>query len=783
MAGLSGAISGINSNLDTNSIIDALLTFEKQNVLLLQYDQTVKTNQMATYQAINTKMLAFQTQAGLLSRASTFSATKVSVTGEEYLTAIAGDNAALGNYSLRVAALAQNHQIASQGYSEQEAASLGTGTISIAVGDGSTKTINIDSANSSLDGIRRAINNAKVGVTATIVNDGSKSNNFRLMLSADKTGEKNKITFSANLTGTKDLNFSSSSFDQVEKQSFSSLATSNPTLGTTSSYTGSQNKVYTFTVGGNGSQTVGSGDITLNWSDGTNSGSILVSSADTEVELNGAGSDGLKLNFSAGQLVAGDTFRVQTFAPLLQKAPDSKITMGSTDGGGSPITINSESNVIKDVIGGITLNLTKVSEDTAVNIVVDRDTSSIEDSINTFITKFNDVLGSIDEQFKYDPEAEEDSGILFGDRTLMMLQDSMRGKITSRIAGLDSEYNMLASVGIRIGTTGKLSVVDRGKLTAAIENNIEDVQKLFAASGDSSSGKVSFVAMGDKTKTSADGYTVNIAQAAAKGYLRGAVVVNPATTPIVINSSNKNLAFRVDGVISDTITLTEKSYATWDELTAEIQQKINADKKIGKMGVEVSSFDNGSDGYLTMTSGSYGKKSIIELQTSTGNSAAAILGLAGGQNFAGIDVSGTINGEKATGNGQVLTGNDGNNNTAGLKLLIELSQSDVRAESEATIKVFRGVASLAQDFADSISKSVDGTIARRTKALENQVKDIEERVTDLNARMELKRQRLTEKFQEMESLIGQLNQQSSYLSTQLDQISQNFSQIVANNRK
>lgn len=783
MAGLSGAISGISSNLDTNAIIDALLTFEKQNVLLLQYDQTVRTNQMSTYQAINTKMLAFQTQAGLLARSATFSATSLSVSGEDYLTAVASDDAALGSYSLRVAALAQNHQIASQGFSEQDAASLGVGSISISVGDGSTKTITIDSANSSLEGIKRAINNAKVGVTATVVNDGSSSNNYRLMLSADKTGEKNKIAFSANLTGDKALNFSTSSFDQVEKKSFSATATSNPTLGTTAAYAGSQNKVYTFTVGGNGAQTVGSGDITLDWTDGTNSGSIIVSSADTEVELNGTGSDGLKLNFSAGQLVAGDTFRVQTFAPLLQKAQDSSITMGSTDGGGSPITINSESNTLKDVIGGVTLNLKKISEDTAVNITVARDTSAIEDSINSFITKFNDVLGSIDEQFKYEPDTQKETGILFGDRTLMMLQDSMRSKVTSRVTGLDSEYNMLAAIGIRIGTTGKLAVVDRGKLQAAIENNIEDVQKLFAASGNSSNGKVSFVAMTDKTKTSESGYAVNVTQAAARGYLRGTNVANPANTPIVITAANKNLAFRVDGVLSDTITLTEKSYASWDELVTEIQQKINADKKVGKMGVEVSSFDNGENGYITLTSGSYGKKSLIELQNSTGSSATIVLGLATGQAFEGIDVAGTLNGEKATGQGRVLTGNAGNSTTDGLKLLVELTQGDVRAESEATIKVSRGIASLAQDFADSISKSVDGTIARRTKALESQIKDIEDRVTDLNQRMELKRQRLSDKFQEMESLIGQLNQQSSYLATQLDQISQNFSQIVANNRR
>ena len=111
---------------------------------------------------------------------------------------------------------------------------------------------------------------------------------------------------------------------------------------------------------------------------------------------------------------------------------------------------------------------------------------------------------------------------------------------------------------------------------------------------------------------------------------------------------------------------------------------------------------------------------------------------------------------------------------------MELTERDVSSEVDAVVKVSRGIASLAQDFSDSITKSVDGTLARRTKALESQIKDIESRVTDMNQRMEIKRQRLLEKFQDMESLIGQLNQESTYLAAQLNQISQNFSQIAAN---
>lgn len=783
MAGLSGSIQGLNSNLDTTSIIDALLTFDKQNVTLLEYDQALKTNQISTYQAINTRLLAFQTQAAALGRAAAFSATKIDVSNEDYLLAVGGENAGIGSYSLAVTALAQNHQIASQGFSEAEAANLGTGTITITVGDGSARTITIDSTNNSLDGIRRAINDAKIGVTATVINDGSSSNAYRLMLSADKTGAKNKIVVNTSLSGTKTPNFTTSSFDQVEKLSFTGAATSTPRLGTTAAYSGNQNKTYTFTVAGNGTQTVGTGDITINWSDGTNSGSIIVSQADTEVELTGTGSDGLKLQFGAGTLVAGDTFRVQTFAPLLQRAQDAEITLGSSDGGGSPITVTSETNTVKDLIAGVTLNLKKISGDDKINITVARDTDGIIDAVDSFITKFNDVIGAIDQQFEFDPKATDKTGVLFGDGTLRMLQNSLRGKVTSRVSGLESRYNMLAAIGIRLGTTGKLAVVDRTKLETAITENIDDVRKLFAASGTSSNDKISFLAMGSKTKATDTGYDVEITQVAKKGYLRGAAIADPATTPLTIMSANKNLQLRVDGMVSENIALTEKTYATADELVNELQQKINADKKIGKMGIEVSYFENGANGYLILTSGTYGKSSKVDIMTGTGNSAYTALGLAAGQSFAGQDVSGKINGEDATGAGQILTGKEGNATTEGLKLLVNMETADLLGSAEAKVKLFRGVGSVMQDFADSIAKSGDGTLARRTKALENQIDDIKERITDMNERMELKRQRLLEKFLAMEETLGQLNSQSSYLAAQLNQIGQNFSQIASNNSK
>lgn len=774
MAGLAGSITGIASNLDTTSIVDALLTYDKQNITLRQYEQTVKTNQIATYQALNTRLLAFQTQAALLSRGDTYDATKVTVSNEEYATAAVGSSSATGTYSLNITALAQNHQIASQGFSEAEMTRVGSGSITIAVGDSSAKTITIESGSGTLEGIKNAINAAKAGVKASIINDGSSSNPYRLVLTADKTGAKNKISITTNLTGTKVPDFSSTSFDQVEELTVNANTTSSVALGTTASYSGSKNKTYTFTVAGNGTQTVGSGDITLNWTDGTNSGAIIVSSADTEVELSGTGSDGLKLSFGAGTLTAGDTLQVQAFAPLLQQAQDAAVSMGSEDGGGSPIIVKSETNFVKDLIPGVTLNLKKVTSGTPITISAERDVAGIREKIDAFISNFNSVMDSLDEQFRYDAESASNTGILFGDRTLMMVQSSLRRQVSSKVEGLSSSYTMLADIGIRIGSTGKLSVIDSSKLETAIRENSDEVQKLLGSSGTSSDSRVSFVSLTEKTKTTATGYDVDITQVAKKGYLRGSSLTSPATSPIVIDATNKNVAFTVDGVSSGLITLTEKSYSSWSDLVEELQEKINADSKIGSLGVEVSYFDNGASGYLVLTSGTYGKGSKVSIQAGTVNSGYATLGLAAGQVFSGQDVAGTINGEQATGSGQFLTGNTGNANTAGLKLRVELTEADMQSGAEASITVTQGVAGRVADFTESLTKTTNGTFASRTKALQKQIEAIEGEVADMNERMEKKRERLLLRFQEMEDMISEMNSVSSYLTSTLASISSTF---------
>ena len=65
--------------------------------------------------------------------------------------------------------------------------------------------------------------------------------------------------------------------------------------------------------------------------------------------------------------------------------------MGSTSGGGSPITVTSGPISSTNLIPGVTLNLKKVTTTSPIIINVDRDIAKVGQQVDDFISKFNDV--------------------------------------------------------------------------------------------------------------------------------------------------------------------------------------------------------------------------------------------------------------------------------------------------------------------------------------------------------------------------------------------------------
>ncbi|MBD3169725.1 MAG: flagellar filament capping protein FliD [candidate division Zixibacteria bacterium] len=763
----SGSFTGMVSGLDTESIINAMLAYEARNELLINARKTEVTNKMTAWNSVSAYLLGFRNQASVLSKESAWNTKTIANSDDTVFTAEAKSNAVPGVYYVSVDSLAQQEQLASQGFDSTDSV-IGEGTIVISVGEGAAKTLTIDSSNNTLEDLRDAINEADAGVSASIINDGSSANAYRLILTAEETGLENQINLEIDLTGGTTPDFTSSSFDTPETLTWNSNATSSPALGDTASYTGDENKTYTFTIQGSGEMTVGSGDIFIDWTDGTNSGTITVSSADTEVALAGAGSDGLKIKLAAGTVYGGDTFQVQTFSPVLQEATDSKISIGNTSGGGSPIQVTSSTNTVEDVIEGVTLNLLKVSDSGPNTVTVELDKQGMTKKVQGLVDQYNQLVDYLLEVTDYDPETEQ-AGMLIGESGIISLQSTVHRLMTNPISGLPDGLNRLMDLGVSTQTDGKLKL-DASVLHEKIEDDLQGVIDFFRTSGSSTTELIEYISSTDDTVIDGTAYSVNITQAATKGTYTGTSIDDPAVNNLVIDDSNYKFKIRVNGVQSNDIELTRKTYTTGEELAEEMQKQINTDPEL-TVDVSVTWVDEGDTGYLKIESDNYGSSSKVEVLSSSSNSAVLDLGLKDGEKEDGQDVAGTINGEEAEGTGQLLRGKSDNETTEGLVLKITLTEDDINeTTNEGSITLSRGLASHISYEINKYTDYYDGSISYRINAYEKQIEGYDKQLENLYARLEKRRESLMQEFYEMEQVLSRLQSQGNYFSSQISQL-------------
>src|SRR5579884_2055600 len=116
------------------------------------------------------------------------------VSPSDAVTASVGNTTPVGTYALSGIRLAQAETLISSG-SASASGTLGSGSLAIKVGNGSTVTVDIAAGQSSLNGIADAIDAAAAGIHASVLFDGSK---YRLVVTADATGTANAFT----ITGT-----------------------------------------------------------------------------------------------------------------------------------------------------------------------------------------------------------------------------------------------------------------------------------------------------------------------------------------------------------------------------------------------------------------------------------------------------------------------------------------------------------------------------------------------------------------------------------------------------
>jgi len=208
MSGISSI--GIGSNLQLQDLLDKIQTNENTALDQINTQASSYQSQLSGYGTIKSVLDAYSAAAKTLATASTFGAVKASVGNSSVLSATTGTNAVAGSYSINVTSLAQAQSLVSKQVADQTAA-VGGGTITIDFGADlgtggtptSTKTVTIGS-DTSLQGIRDSINKAGIGVTASIINDGS-GTPYRLVLTSDKTGTQSQMRVSADNSAVNDI--------------------------------------------------------------------------------------------------------------------------------------------------------------------------------------------------------------------------------------------------------------------------------------------------------------------------------------------------------------------------------------------------------------------------------------------------------------------------------------------------------------------------------------------------------------------------------------------------
>ncbi|MCC7116693.1 MAG: flagellar filament capping protein FliD [Burkholderiales bacterium] len=199
------AAPGIGSGLDINAIVEKLMSVERKPLEQIAKQEATTQARISAFGSIKGALAAFQSAAAGVSTGSAFRATYAQVSDIAVLSASTSSDAASGRYAVEVSALAQSQKLASAGFAATTDA-VGTGTITFEFGTTSgsaftpdaavgSRSVTIAAGQDSLAGVRDAINAAKIGVTATIVDDGSAAGK-RLVLSSDTPGAARSLRIS-----------------------------------------------------------------------------------------------------------------------------------------------------------------------------------------------------------------------------------------------------------------------------------------------------------------------------------------------------------------------------------------------------------------------------------------------------------------------------------------------------------------------------------------------------------------------------------------------------------
>ncbi|AXQ30388.1 hypothetical protein D0B54_17665 [Solimonas sp. K1W22B-7] len=152
-----------------------------------------------------------------------------------------------------------------------------------------------------------------------------------------------------------------------------------------------------------------------------------------------------------------------------QAAADAHIKIESYD-------VYSASNTVTGALDGVTINLLKAEPGTTGTLSLSTDNSAASKAVQDFVTKYNQVLTTINNLTKYDA-ATKTASALTGDSTARSAAAQLRAVMGGAAPG-GAAYGYLSQLGIKTGSDGLLTV-DSAKLGEAIAKDSSGIARLF----------------------------------------------------------------------------------------------------------------------------------------------------------------------------------------------------------------------------------------------------------------------------------------------------------------
>jgi flagellar hook-associated protein 2 len=185
----------------------------------------------------------------------------------------------------------------------------------------------------------------------------------------------------------------------------------------------------------------------------------------------------------------------------------------------------------------------------------------------------------------------------------------------------------------------------------------------------------------------------------------------------------------------------------------------NAGGQEGRYAMQITASNDGSD-HLTLAHDNYGSKYSFTVSETDD-----ILWTGGDQTVDnGLDVAGTINGEAATGSGQILTGNDDEANVDGL--IVKYTGATTGAVGTVTLTL--GTAELFDRALFNMTDDYEGYVAFRQDSLQDSIDDFDDQIKEMEARLDRKMETMINRFVAMEVALSKIKNQSEWLTGQIN---------------